>query len=676
MHPGTSALAWCPCRPAPGVTHQWRALAPERGDLNPTADPKARIHSVAVVPVTAYEHYAMPFIRRKRGQVLVVHSRRAPSGKVQQQELASFTSPEDLRAVLEGEAWEPWCRALSWRHPELSWDWAKIEAKLRDALVAWEATPSGKAIRSQQRIARLCGELSSSVAALSSAVPGDQLLLKQVRPALLELSCSLQRTLEGHQEIASPLSRSRTPMHIDPTTRQEDAEHLFEQGMEHWWSGNRAAACKLYRKAIAFDPTHADAHNHLGIASLDRGRLSEAAKHFGSAIEGGVHRLVRDHGLVEWGHLENRPYLRGLHNLALVHARRDEHAAAVRIWEQLLTLCPNDNQGVRFLLGEGYHRLDRLDDAIVAYERALEEPGCCYGLAMALHEQGEQEHVGVAFVRAFARNRYVASMLLGERWERAPGRQATNMAEPEWASDYVKRSGDLWRRVEGGAELLRKWWQAAPVQSWLKRQDELRAQMEDLPPGDDLRSLLIHKKHGLEAEATLRKIAAEVDPGPSRSRPYRHPFVATLDQVHISRDGEDAIIEYRDPEVWTTQLKVGPQIDGLSDQEVLDMHNEMVEAARARREENPYAATEVPPGSPQLEFDEGFAQWRLRGEVLRARIDDREEWVQLDVDGQSLNMEELQQLLAVYSGWGLRLVIVPDDEIERQPTIVVREPAQ
>ncbi len=576
--------------------------------------------------------------------------------------------------MLESQAWKPWCQALSWRHPDLSWDWARIEAKLHDALTDWEASPSGKATRSQQRIAKLCGDLGSSLAALSPAAPGDRLLLEQARPALVELSRTLHRTLGGRQELTSPLSRSRTPMQVAPPTSNEDAEHLFDQGMEHWWGGDRAAACRLYRMAIVLDPLHADALNHLGIALMDRGRLGEAAEHFESAIEGGGRDLVREHGLVEWGSLENRPYLRGLHNLALIHTRRGDHAAAVRIWEQLLTLCPNDNQGVRWLLGEGYHRLHRLDDAIVAYERALEEPGCCYGLTLALHEQRKWERVGVAIVRAFARNRYVAPMLLGERWERAPGHHVTNMAEPEWAADYVERFGDMWRRVEDGAELLRRWWHAAPVQSWLERQGDLAARLDGLPPGDDLRSMLIHQKFGLEAEATLRKIAAEVDPGSSRARPHRHPFAATLDQVRISREGEDAIIEYRDPEVWTTQLKVGPQMGDLSDQDLLDMHNELVEARLSMREENPYAAIEVPAGSPQIEFDEGSAQWRLRGQVLRAQINDLDLRVQLDVDGRTLNMEELERLLIGYSGWGLRLVIVPDDEIERRPTIVVREP--
>lgn len=107
-------------------------------------------------------------------------------------------------------------------------------------------------------------------------------------------------------------------------------------------------------------------------------------------------------------------------------------SGATSLWEQILTLNPNDNQGVRWLIGEAYHRVERVDDAIVAYERALEEPGCCFSLALALHTQNKRDRVGVALVRAFARNRYIAPMLLGERWEKGARQGATNMADPEW----------------------------------------------------------------------------------------------------------------------------------------------------------------------------------------------------------------------------------------------------
>ena len=282
--------------------------------------------------------------------------------------------------------------------------------------------------------------------------------------------------------------------------------------------------------------------------------------------------------------------------------------------------------------------------------------------------------MGVALVRAFARNRYVALMLLGERWDKVPGRPWTNMANPEWAADYVKRCGGMWRQVADAAELLRRWWRAEPVRAWLARMDTLAVKLEELQPSDDMRSLIVHQKFSLEAEATLRKIASDVDPEPFASGARKRPYVATMEDVRITREGEDAVIAYQDPDVYVTRMKVGPAIDALTDQELLDMHNELLEAMQAGRQADPYVAVEVPPGQPQIEFDESMAHWDLRGRVLRAVVAVRDSGLYLDVDGRLLGLEDLEKMLQTYEGWGLRIVVVPDDEIERDPTIVVKEP--
>jgi len=615
----------------------------------------------------------MPFIRRKRGQVLIVHNHRTADGRVRQEVLGSFASAVELEATLNGPTWAAWCSGLAWRHPQLAWAWDDIQKELRLALEEWSSSPSGQSVRSEQHITRLCNELSSSLSALSPALLADRHLLDSIRPSLDALGRVIGHLLDEPKALAAPQHRSRQTMDIDASLPIDDAEQLFDQGMEHWWAGDRAAACRFYRRALKIDPLHADANNHLGIVALQRRRLDTAEKYFQTAIEGGIRTLERDRGLVEWGYHENRPYLRALHNLAILHAERGNHEESVTLWEQILTLNPDDNQGVRWLLGEAYHRLDRLDDAIIAYERALEEPGCCYGLALALHAQGDRDRVGVAMVRAFARNRYVAPMLLGERWEKCPRHGGTNMADPEWAADYVQRFGDMWRKVKGSAELLRRWWHAEPVLAWLARRDDLATKLEGLAIGDT-RSLLVHQQFAMEAEATLHKVASDVDPEPFSSGPRRHPYVATLADVRISREGEDAVIAYREPGVFTTCMKVGAGIADLSDQDLLDMHNEHLEAIQELREANPFVAVEVPPGQPQIEFDESMAQWSMRGNVLRGVISDKDRKLHLDVDGRLLDLHDLEEMLLTFAGWGLRIVVVPNDETERQPTIVVEEP--
>ena len=290
---------------------------------------------------------------------------------------------------------------------------------------------------------------------------------------------------------------------------RDEADETFDEGMEHWWKGDRASACRLFRGALRHDPLHCDAHNHIAIDLMDRGRLTDAAEHLRLALKGGARHLEREGDKVEWGWLENRPYLRSLGNHALLLRRRKRYREALAIHETMLTFNPNDNQGVRHLIGEEHHRIGELDAAIVAYESNLDNPDCCFGLALVLLQARRAPlEVGVALLGGFAMNRYVAPMLLGERWQLLDGWHATNMAEPEWASDYVEAQGDLWRKVKQSAVLLRRWWSAPPVAEWRLRLDELMVALksQDL----DKRRRLVSAQQELTDHDQLLKLARQV----------------------------------------------------------------------------------------------------------------------------------------------------------------------
>lgn len=235
----------------------------------------------------------------------------------------------------------------------------------------------------------------------------------------------------------------------------------FEEGMESWGAGDRRRAVKSFRRALQLDLQHADAHNHLGIVSLDARKLKAAEEHFRAAIDGGERHLERDGAGVPWGFTENRAYLRGLANLALVLTEQKQWAEALS-HERLLKLNPNDNQGVRWLIGADCLRVGDNDRAIKAFQECShEEVGCAFGLALAkLRALGPSADVGEALLNGFAANRYVALMLLGESRERLDAFHGANMAEPEWACDVVAAQADLWHALTRGADVLRSWWAA------------------------------------------------------------------------------------------------------------------------------------------------------------------------------------------------------------------------
>lgn len=158
-------------------------------------------------------------------------------------------------------------------------------------------------------------------------------------------------------------------------------------------------------------------------------------------------------------------------------------------------------------------------------------------------------------------------------------------------------------------------------------------------------------------------------------RPKR-PYRASLDQVRISRHGEEAVVEYAEPGVWTTHLKLGPEVQGMTDQEILDRHNDVLEAMERLREGYEHVAIEIPPGKPQIEHSDWTGHWTPRGGVLRCVIDDGGPGGEpvVHIDEHDLSWEEFGRLLTTYAGWGMRVTFVPEDDAHVEPRIEVREP--
>lgn len=57
-------------------------------------------------------------------------------------------------------------------------------------------------------------------------------------------------------------------------------------------------------------------------------------------------------GVLPWGHIDNRPFLRCMHGYALCLWRLRKFSEAGRVMERMLWLNRSDNQGVRFVIGE------------------------------------------------------------------------------------------------------------------------------------------------------------------------------------------------------------------------------------------------------------------------------------------------------------------------------------
>jgi len=46
----------------------------------------------------------------------------------------------------------------------------------------------------------------------------------------------------------------------------------------------------------------------------------------------------------------------------------------------------------------------------------------------------------------------------------------------------------------------------------------------------------------------------------------------------------------------------------------------------------------------------------------------------IEIDDREFTLEEFGAMLTTFSGWGMRIVFVPDSDLEKAPVIVVRDP--
>ena len=93
-----------------------------------------------------------------------------------------------------------------------------------------------------------------------------------------------------------------------------------------------------------------DAHAHLGNMVFDHW-LEIAIRHYEVGFRIGELSLGENFdGLLPWGRIDNRPFLRCMNGFGLCLWRQGRFEEAENIFKRMLWLNPTDNQGVRFVI--------------------------------------------------------------------------------------------------------------------------------------------------------------------------------------------------------------------------------------------------------------------------------------------------------------------------------------
>jgi tetratricopeptide (TPR) repeat protein len=117
-------------------------------------------------------------------------------------------------------------------------------------------------------------------------------------------------------------------------------------------AGDSSGAQRILMGLLAADLRCLDAHAHLGNFVFDHSP-EKAIRHYEAGIRIGELSLDEGfNGVLHWGCINNRPFLRCMHGYGLCLSRLGRLKEAEEVFTRMLWLNPSDNQGVRFLLGE------------------------------------------------------------------------------------------------------------------------------------------------------------------------------------------------------------------------------------------------------------------------------------------------------------------------------------
>lgn len=215
---------------------------------------------------------------------------------------------------------------------------------------------------------------------------------------------------------------------------------------------------KTLKGLVDRHPHFIDGHAHLGYALMQQGKPKLALQACLYGLQVGERAIPAGYaGTIAWGFLENRPFLRAAHGVVLSQLRLGQRKEALRLMERMLAWNPNDNQGIRYLIGPQYLRAGETAKAERIFtDEAAHYPPYHYEHALLHLKAGDPISAATKLRQGFVANGYIAEILSGNP---APAALAiwhgSNLAEPETARDYLNQCGDLWRRTPGAVAFVR-----------------------------------------------------------------------------------------------------------------------------------------------------------------------------------------------------------------------------
>ncbi len=162
-------------------------------------------------------------------------------------------------------------------------------------------------------------------------------------------------------------------------------------------------------------------------------------------------------GPLPWSILDNRTFLRTVAAWGLELVGQQRYGDAIPVLRKLLEWNPNDNQGIRYVLGPTLLRAGRRRQSMKALaETAGENPAMRYELGLAQFEDEKYVDAATTLRHAGIENPYIAEHLTGTLSpEPMPLWLGSNLHDYEGAYDYEEHWSKRWEENGEATDFLR-----------------------------------------------------------------------------------------------------------------------------------------------------------------------------------------------------------------------------
>ena len=284
----------------------------------------------------------------------------------------------------------------------------------------------------------------------------ENLPKKKITPDVEQSIQKLKGILESGGRKASLEDLEDDPTGDGMPSGKTNAQDLI---YDAWEAGSPKQKIRLAKKALEIDPASADAY--VLLAQYQATSPEEVMTYYRKGIEAGEKALgkafFKENEGDFWGILETRPYMRAKMGLGQMLLENKAYAEAAEVFEDMLRLNPNDNQGARSLLVLAYFMekdyakakalLDDYDEDFLSdwsYNKALQ----------VFAEEGESKEAKRRLKNAVKKNPHVPKYLLGEKPlpENLP--DAYSLGGEEEAVIYAIHGKKAWSKTPGALAWL------------------------------------------------------------------------------------------------------------------------------------------------------------------------------------------------------------------------------